>query len=103
MRGLAGLLEACHRCPILRSGRCYFSTSPRGSPLLLEFAWRQVAERRVDAFDVVDVIEKAGELPLGIGEVVVLGEIHLLFFDGAHESLGIAVFTRLAESSPCSG
>jgi hypothetical protein len=66
------------RCPILRSGRRYFSTPARRSPLLLELARRQVAECRVDAFDVVDVVEEAAQLPRSVGEVVVFGEVHLL-------------------------
>ena len=38
-------------------------------PLLLELHRRQVADRRVDAFDVVN--EKRGDVPQGVGEILV--------------------------------
>src|ERR1043166_925725 len=66
-------------------------------PLLLELGGRQVAERGVDAFDVVDVVEEAGHLRLGVVEVTVIGEVHLLFFDGADQTFGEAVLAGLAD------
>ena len=72
-------------------------------PLLFELPGCQIAEGRVDAFDVVDVVEETGDLPKGVGEVLVLGEIHLLFFDGAHETFGVAVFARLADRRHAEG
>jgi hypothetical protein len=53
------------------------------APLLLELQRRQVAQRRVDAFDVVDIIEETPDLPMSVAEVVILGEIDLLFFERA--------------------
>jgi hypothetical protein len=64
--------------------------------LLLELQRREIAQRRMDALDVVNVIEEAPDLPMGVREVVVLGEIDLLFFDGAHEAFGITVLARFA-------
>jgi hypothetical protein len=48
--------------------------------LFLKLTRHQVAQCRVDAFDVVDVVEDTGDLPLSVGEVVVVGEINLLFY-----------------------
>jgi hypothetical protein len=45
----------------------------------------------VNAFDVVDVVEEAAEVPLGVGEVLVVRQVHLLFFDGADDAFGVAV------------
>src|ERR1700681_1490424 len=78
--------------PILRSGHCRCSRRVLGSPLLLELAGRRVPQGGVNAFDVVNVVEETCDLPLSVGEVLVLGEIHLLFFDGADETFGVTVF-----------
>ena len=45
----------------------------------------------MDTLDVVDRVDEVPDLGAGLGEVLVVGEIDLLFLDGAHESFGIAV------------
>lgn len=66
-------------------------------PLRLELLGRQVAKRRVDALDVVDRVDEVPDLLAGLGEVLVVGEIDLLFFDGAHEAFGVTVLAWLAD------
>ncbi len=61
----------------------------------LELCRGQVAQRRVDARVLVDIVQQAPDLRVGVGEVTVFGQRHLLLFDRRHESLGIAVLTRL--------
>ena len=60
-------------------------------PAAGEFQRRQVTQCRVDAFAIVDVIQKAGQLLVGIGEVLIVRQIDLLFFDGADQPFGIRV------------
>src|SRR6267143_4439247 len=81
-----GARVARQRCPILRSGPGCCSRLPLLPPLLLELPRREVAQRRVNALDVVNVVEEAGDLPEGVGEVLVVGEVHLLFFDGPDQA-----------------
>ncbi len=51
----------------------------------------------MNAFDVVHVIKEAVDLATGIGEVVILGQIDLLFFVGAHELFRIPILPRLTD------
>ncbi len=43
-----------------------------GVPLLLEFGGCQIAQGRVNAFVHVNVLEKRGNLLIGIGEVLIV-------------------------------
>src|SRR5947209_2776185 len=67
------------------------SCPPLLEPLLLELRRGQVAQRRVDALAFVHVVEEPARLPQRVGEVGVLGQRHLLFLDGPHQPLGVAV------------
>src|SRR5262249_49099305 len=49
-----------------------------------------------DTFVLAHLIQEASDLRVGVGEVAVVGERHLLLFDLAHGPLGVAVLTRLA-------
>src|SRR5262249_54499399 len=62
-----------------------------------ELLGREEAQGRVDAFDVVDVVEETHDLPLGVGEVAGVGQVDLLFFDGAHEAFGVTVLAGRAD------
>ena len=68
--------------------------SRRGRYITLNSAGEQIAQRRMDAFELEDVIEKASDLCMGIGEVAILGERHLLHLDGSHQSLDIAILAH---------
>lgn len=52
----------------------------------------------MEAFDVVNVIKEPADVPVGVGKVLVVGKVHLLFFDGADEPPGVTVFLGLADS-----
>src|SRR5438309_2317179 len=65
-------------------------------PLLLELCWRQVAQRRVNPFLVVHRVQEAAQLPVGVGEVLVLRQLHLFFLDGTHQPLGVTVLPWFA-------
>src|SRR5215471_3997790 len=60
------------------------------APLLLELGRRQVAQRRVDALAVVDVVEEPSQLPQRVGEVGVLRQRHLLLLERGINSLHYA-------------
>lgn len=69
----------------------------------LELRRGQVAERRMDALTLVDVVQEAPDLRVGVGKVAILRQGHLLFFDRPHQPLGIAVlpgFTLLGHTDP---
>jgi len=46
----------------------------------------------MDAFPIVDIFDETPNLRTGIRKVIILGQIHLLFFDGPHQSLGKTIF-----------
>src|SRR5437773_11736417 len=62
--------------PAARAGHSGRLLAP---PLLLEPRRRQVAQRRVDPLDVVGGVEEAAELCPGVVEVLVVGQLDLLF------------------------
>jgi hypothetical protein len=61
-----------------------------------ELGWGQIAQRRMDALALVHVIQEVPDLRIGVGEVTILCERHLRFFDRAHQPLGIAILPGLA-------
>src|SRR4029077_2118774 len=73
------------------------------TPLVFELPGRQVAQGRVDTFAVVDIVEETSDLPVGVGEVVVVGQVHLLFFDGANQAFGVAIFAWFADRCHAEG
>ncbi len=50
----------------------------------------------MDAFMLIDLIDEAPDLGVGVGEVEIVGEINLLFFDSTDHALGKRVVFRLA-------
>jgi len=48
----------------------------------------------VNAIDVVESVEEIQYLLSGVGEVAILVEVHLLFFNGSLEAFRGAVFTE---------
>jgi len=65
------------------------------APLLLKLGRRQIAERRVDALLIVDLLDEASHMFLGFGYRAVFAQVDLLFFDGADEAFGVWVLSRL--------
>ncbi len=63
----------------------------------LELCRRQRAQGRVNALALVDVIEELASVRIRIGEILVVGQIHLLLFAGAHQPLGVPVLAWLAD------
>ena len=66
------------------------------APLRLEFGWGEIAQRRMDPFVHVHVIQEAANLVIGIMIVEILGQVNLLFLDRADETLGVAILPGFA-------
>ena len=54
-------------------------------PVCFEFGWRQIAERRVDPFVLIHVLDELADLGVCVGEIMVIRQVHLFFLDGADE------------------
>ena len=39
----------------------------------------------------IHLLDEAADLGVGVGEITVVRQVHLLFFDGAYQSLSVAV------------
>jgi len=65
-------------------------------PLRLEFGWREVAQRRMDSFVHVHIIQETADLMVGIMIVKILGQVNFFFLDRPHQTLGVAVLPGLA-------
>jgi hypothetical protein len=50
----------------------------------------------VDALGNVDVLNETADLGTCVGQIPVLGEVHLLFFDGTHEAFRMPILFGLA-------
>jgi len=66
-------------------------------PATGEFNGRQITESRVDAFAIIDIIQEAAQLLVRIGEVLIVRQIDLLFFDGANKPFGVRVLFGFAD------
>ncbi len=62
----------------------------------LELHRRQRAQRRVDTLVLVDLIQEAPDLRVGIGEVPLLSQRHLLVFTGPQQPFSVAILAWLA-------
>ena len=47
----------------------------------------------------VDILDELPDVLVDIMGVTILGQVNFLLFDGAHQSLGIAILGRLADLS----
>ena len=75
-------------------------------PGSFEFGRSEITQGRMNAFvpiDLLDPVASTGrcevpELGISVGEVLILEQIHLLFFDSADQTLGVSVLFGLAHS-----
>jgi hypothetical protein len=70
-------------------------------PLGLKFGWGEIAQRRArwapDAFVLVDLFDKMPDLGVGIGKVLIVGEVDFLLLKGADDAFGIAILPSSAD------